>query len=39
MGCVQTCLDEILAFGLRDEGLELGSSESIDETSFRHDKQ
>ena len=34
-----TDLDEILALGLGDERLQLGSSEGVDETSFRHDQQ
>ena len=39
MGCVETCLDEILALGLGDEGLELGSGEGIDETGLGDDKE
>jgi len=36
---VEACLNEIFAFGLRDEGLELGGSEGVDETRLRNNKQ
>ena len=39
MGCVEACLDEILALGLGDEGLELCSGEGIDETGLGDDKE
>lgn len=32
-------MDQILAFGLGDERLELGSRESVDKTGFRNDQQ
>ena len=32
-------LDEILAFGLSDEGLELRSGESVDESSLGDDEE
>jgi hypothetical protein len=37
--CVKTCLNEILALRLGDEGLELGSGESIDETGLGDDRE
>ena len=39
MGCVKTCLNEILALWLGNEGLELGSGEGIDETSLGDDQE
>jgi hypothetical protein len=36
---VEAGLDEVLAFGLCDERLELGSCESVDQTSLRDDQQ
>lgn len=38
-GSVQAGLDEILALGLGDEGLELGSRKRIHETGLGHDEQ
>lgn len=32
-------LDQILALGFGDQGLELGSGEGVDESGFRDDKQ
>ena len=39
MGCAETCLDEVLALMLGDEGLELGRGEGVDDTSLGHDEQ
>ena len=39
MGRVETCLDEVLAFWLRDKRLELRGRESIDETCLGHDEK
>ena len=36
---VEACLDEILAFRLRDERLQFGSGEGVDQASFRDDKK
>jgi hypothetical protein len=36
---IETCLDEVFAFWLGDEGLELGSGESIYEPRLRDDQQ
>ena len=36
---IETRLDEILAFRLRDERLKLGCGERIHETGFRDDEQ
>jgi len=36
---IQAGLNEILAFRLGDERLELGGGESIDETSLGHDEK
>jgi hypothetical protein len=36
---VEASLDEVLAFGLGDEGLELCSSEGVDETCFGDDEE
>jgi len=38
-GCVETCLDQVLALGFGHQGLELGGGEGVDETSLRHDEQ
>lgn len=32
-------LNQILAFGLGDEGLELGRGKSVNQTGFRHDEK
>lgn len=39
MGSVQACLDEVLAFWLRDEWLQFRGGEGVDETSLGHDQQ
>ena len=39
MGRVETRLDEVLALGLGDEGLELGSGECVHETGLGDDKE
>jgi hypothetical protein len=39
VGRVKACLDEILAFWLRDERLQFGSSEGVDQASFRDDEK
>ena len=36
---VQACLDKILALGLGDEGLQLGSGERVDEACLTHDEE
>jgi len=36
---VQAYLDEVLSFWLRDERLELGCGEGVDETSLGDDKE
>jgi len=36
---VRTHLDEVFAFGLGDERLQLGRCEGVDETGFRDDEQ
>jgi hypothetical protein len=36
---IEACLNEIFAFRLGDQGLELGGSEGVDETCLRHNKQ
>ena len=36
---VEACLDEILAFRLRDERLQFGSSEGVDQASLRDDEK
>lgn len=36
---VEACLDEILAFRLRDERLQFGSGEGVDQASFRDDEK
>ncbi len=38
-GCNATHLDEILAFWLRHEWLELWGGEGVDESGFGHDKK
>ena len=38
-GRVEACLNEVLAFGLGHERLELGSGEGIDETGLRDDEE
>jgi len=39
IGCASAYLDEILSFWLRDERLELGCGEGVDETSLGDDKE
>ena len=39
LGCTATRLDEVLALGLGDEGLELGSGECVHETGLGDDKE
>lgn len=39
MRCVQASLDEVLAFGLSDKGLELGGGEGVNETGFRYNEE
>ena len=39
MGCVETCLDEVLALWLSDERLKLGGRKSIHQSGFRYDEQ
>ena len=39
MGRVETCLDEVLAFWLRDEWLQLRGGEGVDEAGLGHDKE
>lgn len=39
MGRVETCLDEILAFWLRNERLQFGGSEGVDQASLRDDEK
>lgn len=39
MRCVQACLDKILALGLSDEGLQLGSGECVYEPGLAHDEE
>ena len=36
---VEACLDEILAFRLRDERLQFGRGEGVDQASFRDDEK
>ena len=36
---VQACLDKILALGLGDKGLQLGSGERVDEACLTHDEE
>lgn len=36
---VKACLDKVLALWLRNEGLQLGSSEGVDETRLRDDEE
>ena len=38
-GRVEACLNEVLALGLCDERLELGSGEGIDKTGLRDDEE
>ena len=38
MRCVETCLNEVLALGLRDEWLKLGGGERVDEAGLGHDE-
>lgn len=39
MGRIETCLNEILAFGLGDKRLEFRSRKGVYETGLGHDKQ
>jgi hypothetical protein len=39
MRCVEACLDEILALRLRDERLQFGSGEGVNQASFRDDEK
>jgi hypothetical protein len=39
MRCVETCLNEILALGLRDQRLQFGGSERVYQASFRDDEK
>ena len=39
MWSIETSLDEILALGLGDEGLELCGGEGVDEAGLRHDEK
>ncbi len=39
MGRVETCLDEVLALWLSDEGLELGGGKRVDEAGLGHDEE
>ena len=39
MRCVKTCLNEVLAFGLGDERLELRGSKGVYESGLGHDEQ
>lgn len=39
MRSVETCLNEVLAFGLGHEGLKFGCGEGVDETGLRYDEQ
>jgi len=39
MGGVEAGLDEVLAFRLGDEGLELGGGEGVDEACFGDDEE
>lgn len=39
MGCAETCLDEVLALRLGDQGLELGGGEGVDEAGLGHDEK
>ena len=36
---IEACLDEILAFRLRDERLQFGSGEGVDQASLRDDEK
>jgi hypothetical protein len=37
--CIETCLNEIFAFGLGDKRLEFGGCECVDKTSLGDDEQ
>lgn len=37
--CVETCLDQVLAFCFGDQWLELGSGECVDQSGFGHDQE
>jgi hypothetical protein len=39
MGCIEACLDEVLALRLGDERLQFGGGESIDQAGFRDDEK
>jgi hypothetical protein len=39
MGCIETCLDEVLSLRLGDERLQFGGCKSIDQAGFRDDEK
>jgi hypothetical protein len=39
MGCIEACLDEVLALRLGDERLQFGGCESIDQAGFRDNEK
>lgn len=39
MGCIEACLDEVLALRLGDERLQFSGCESVDQAGFRYDEK
>jgi hypothetical protein len=39
VGCIEACLDEVLALRLGDERLQFGGGKSVDQAGFRDDEE